>query len=113
MPEKISLSENIHSGKKFTPHLIAIGIFLLVTVAYFSPVIFGNKELIQSDIMQANGVSKEIADFRAQYHEEPYWTNAVFAGMPSYQISTYYFASKLENLQKVFSLAITRSIVSE
>ena len=103
MSEKISL-------KNFAPHLIAIGIFLLVTVAYFSPVILGDKELFQSDIMQAKGVSKEIVDFRAKYHEEPYWTNSVFGGMPAYQISTYYLASKLENLQKVFSVFLPHPV---
>ena len=85
------------------PHAIAVGIFLLVMVAYFSPVIFGGKEIFQEDIMRAQGTSKEISDYRAQYHEEPYWTNALFCGMPAYQISTYYFASKLEYLQKLFS----------
>lgn len=103
MSEKISL-------KTFTPHLIAIGIFFLVTVAYFYPVILGGKQLFQSDILQATGVSKEIADYRAKYHEEPYWTNSVFGGMPAYQISTYYVASKLENLQKVFSLFLPHPV---
>lgn len=92
------------------PHVIAIGIFLLITVAYFSPVIFGGKQLFQSDIMQARGVSKEIADFRTTYHEEPYWTNAVFAGMPAYQISTYYLAGKLEYVQKLFSLFLPHPV---
>jgi hypothetical protein len=103
MSEKLSL-------KNFTPHLIAIGIFFLVTAAYFSPVIFGGKELMQSDILQAKGMSKEISDFRAKYHEEPYWSNAVFGGMPAYQISTYYLASKLESLQKVISLFLPHPV---
>jgi len=89
---------------RWLPHFIAIGIFLLVTLAYFSPMIFGGKELFQSDIIQYKGVSKEIADFRATYHEEPYWTNSVFCGMPAYQISTYYLASKLEYANKIFSV---------
>ena len=97
-------------SKSFTPHLIVIGILFLITIFYFYPVIFGGKTLTQSDIMQATGVSKEIADFRAQYHEEPYWTNSVFSGMPAYQVSTYYFASKLEYLQKIFSLFLPHPI---
>ncbi len=92
------------------PHAIAVGIFFLVTVAYFSPMIFGGKELNQSDIMQAKGVSKEIADFREKYHAEPYWTNSVFAGMPAYQVSAIYFAAKLEYIQKVFALFLPHPI---
>src|ERR1051325_4725536 len=96
-------SQEENKGRSWMPHAIAVGIFLLVMVAYFSPVIFGGKEIFQEDIMRAQGTSKEISDYRAQYHEEPYWTNALFCGMPAYQISTYYFASKLEYLQKLFS----------
>ncbi|TAL62890.1 MAG: hypothetical protein EPN85_01535 [Bacteroidetes bacterium] len=103
MPEKFSL-------KSLTPHLIAAGIFLVITVAYFSPVIFGGKKIVQSDIMQATGMSKEIADFRKSYNEEPYWSNAAFAGMPAYQISAIYVAYKLENLQKIFSLMLPHPV---
>lgn len=103
------MSEKL-SFKSLTPHLIAAGIFLLITVAYFSPVIMGGKTLVQSDILQAKGVSKELADFRKAYNEEAYWTNAVFAGMPAYQISTYYLASKLENVQKVFTLYLPHPV---
>lgn len=97
MSEKLSL-------KSLTPHLIAIGIFFLITVAYFSPAILGGKVLVQSDIMQYKGASKEIVDFRDQFQEEPYWTNAVFSGMPAFQISAYYFVTKkLEYLNKLFT----------
>src|ERR1051326_882715 len=90
--------------KKFTPHLIAIGLFLLVTAAYFSPVIFGGKQIFQEDIMRAQGTSKEIYDFRDKYHEEPYWTNSLFCGMPAYQISALYLSSKLRYVNEIFSL---------
>ncbi len=98
------------SFKSFAPHLVAAGIFLLITVAYFSPMIFGGKSLVQSDIMQAKGMSKELVDFRNQNHEEPYWTNTPFAGMPTYQISSNYFASKLAAIQKVFSFFLPHPI---
>lgn len=103
MSEKISL-------KSFTPHLIAVGIFLLITAIYFSPVIFGGKALVQSDIMQYKGMSKEIVDFRKDHQEEAYWTNAAFAGMPAYQISSYYIASKLEYVQKLISFFLPHPI---
>lgn len=103
MSEKISL-------KSLTPHLLAAGIFLVVTAAYFSPMIFGGKTLVQSDIMQHKGMSKEIADFREEHHEEPYWTNSAFAGMPAYQISSLYIAHKLESVQKIFSLLLPHPV---
>jgi len=75
--------------KKFLPLLVALLSFVIVSLAYFSPVLEG-KELFQSDIAQFRGMSKEVKEFRDQYHEEPYWTNRAFGGMPTYQLSTYY-----------------------
>jgi hypothetical protein len=85
---------------KIAPYLIAIAVFMVVSVAYFSPVLEG-KKIQQSDITQFKGSSKEIADFRAENNEEPYWTNATFGGMPAYAVSAYYsydFINKLDNL---------------
>ncbi len=75
--------------KKILPYLIAILTFVIISLAYFSPVLEG-KKLFQSDIAQFRGMSKEIQDFRTEYGEEPYWTDRAFGGMPSYQLSTYY-----------------------
>ncbi len=86
--------------RKFLPIVIAVLSFVIVSLAYFSPVLEG-KELFQSDIAQFRGMSKEVKEYRDQYHEEPYWTNRAFGGMPTYQLSTYYpndFIKKLDGL---------------
>ncbi|MCK4562446.1 MAG: hypothetical protein KAT78_06035, partial [Flavobacteriaceae bacterium] len=75
--------------KKIIPYLITIFSFTIISLAYFSPVLDG-KKLFQSDIAQFRGMSKEVQEFRAEYGEEPYWTNRAFGGMPTYQLSTYY-----------------------
>ena len=75
--------------KKFLPYIIVLCSFVVVSLAYFSPLLEG-KALFQSDIAQFRGMSKEVNDFRQQYGEEPYWTNRAFGGMPTYQLSTYY-----------------------
>ncbi|MBL4587581.1 MAG: hypothetical protein JKX84_11090 [Flavobacteriales bacterium] len=75
--------------KKFLPHIISLLVFAGVALAYMNPLLKG-KELLQSDIINFKGMSKEIADFREQTGEEPLWTNAMFSGMPAYQISTLY-----------------------
>ncbi|HEY4800775.1 MAG TPA: YfhO family protein [Bacteroidia bacterium] len=92
--------------KSFVPHLIAIGIFLLVTVLYFNPVLFGGKEVSQSDILNFKGVSKEIVDYRAKTGKEALWTNALFSGMPAYQISTQYISTNLRYINNLFSLGL-------
>ena len=88
------------SLSKIAPYLLAIIVFMIVSIAYFSPVLEG-KKIQQGDITQFKGSSKEIADFRAEYNTEPYWTNATFGGMPAYAVSAYYpydFINKLDNL---------------
>ena len=88
--------------KKLIPHLIAVGIFILISVIYCSPVLQG-KKLEQDDISRFKGMSKEIMDHREAYGEEPLWTNSMFSGMPAYQISTKY-PSNLVSIAKRASM---------
>ena len=86
--------------RKSTPYLIAIVSFIIVSLVYFYPVLEG-KKIFQSDIQQFIGMSKEVADFRKATDSEPYWTNAAFGGMPTFQLSTYYphdYIKKLDNI---------------
>jgi hypothetical protein len=75
--------------KKLLPHLLVVVALLTVALAYVHPVL-QNKELIQSDIINFLGMSKEIVDYREETGEEALWTNSMFGGMPAYQISTLY-----------------------
>jgi hypothetical protein len=69
------------------PHLVAVIIFLAITLIYFYPVLEG-KVLHTNDGSVAQNASKEIRDYRAKYGNEPLWTNSMFSGMPAYLIST-------------------------
>ncbi|MDZ4757064.1 MAG: YfhO family protein [Bacteroidota bacterium] len=71
--------------KKITPHLIALGIFLLVTVVYFWPE-FQGKALNQHDTMQWRGSYEETLETIQKTGHQPLWTNSMFSGMPTYQI---------------------------
>lgn len=73
----------------FYPHLLAIIGFVLISLIYFYPVL-QRKQIFQSDIAQYTGMAKEQIDFRASTHIEPYWTNAAFGGMPTYQLGAKY-----------------------
>jgi hypothetical protein len=75
--------------KKLIPHILVLLGFIIVSMAYFSPLLDG-KQLNQSDIAQYKGMSKEQTDFRDATGEEPYWTNAAFGGMPTYQLGAQY-----------------------
>ncbi|CAN5386625.1 YfhO family protein [soil metagenome] len=91
--------------KKLQPHLIALGIFLLITVVYFSPA-FQGKTLGQHDIAQWIGMSKEITDYRTKTGIEPLWTNSMFGGMPAYQISVMYPANLIQYVNDALFLGL-------
>ena len=74
---------------KFYPHALAIFGFIFISLLYFYPVLQG-KQIFQSDIAQYTGMAKEQNDFRASDHIEPYWTDAAFGGMPTYQLGAKY-----------------------
>ncbi|MDN3579620.1 YfhO family protein [Mucilaginibacter flavus] len=72
--------------KRNSVHLIIVAILVAISFAYFfSPLIQG-KALIQSDVLQAQSMQKEINDVKAATGKAPLWTNQMFGGMPAYQI---------------------------
>jgi len=87
--------------KKYLPYLTAIIVFAIVALTYFYPVLEG-KKILQSDIVQFKGMSHEVVQFRDKHHSEPYWTNAAFGGMPTYQLSAYYPLNYIQKIDKVF-----------
>jgi hypothetical protein len=62
---------------------------LALTYLYFAPV-FAGKQITQDDIMMGKAKTAEIERFRAETGEEPLWTNAMFGGMPTFQLATIY-----------------------
>lgn len=72
---------------------------------YFKPAFDPGKVLMQSDIVQGTGMSKEIADYRkANQGQEPLWTNRMFGGMPAYQISTHYHGNLVGKIDSLLRL---------
>lgn len=69
-------------------HLIAVGVFLLISCVYFYPALDGYV-VEQADVKNWVGASQEIADYR-EGGEQVGWTNAMFSGMPATQISMAY-----------------------
>lgn len=86
------------------PHLVALAVFLLVTVFFFNPVFFDNKTLEQHDIQQFVGSSKAIADYREHTGDEALWTNSMFSGMPAYLISVQWGNTAISVTKKVMGL---------
>jgi len=66
-------------------HFAIIGLFIAISFIYFTPAWQG-KALVQQDVIQAKAMQREIMEFKAKDGVAPLWTNAMFGGMPSYQI---------------------------
>ena len=77
------------SVKKFLPHLVVLLLFVVASLAYFSPVLQG-KVIEQNDIRHYTGMEKQQNDFRKATGEETYWTDSAFGGMPTYQLGAKY-----------------------
>ncbi len=70
-------------------HSLAILIFAVISVLYFFPLLEG-KKILQNDIVQYSGMSKELRDYRLETSSDTYWTNSAFSGMPTYQLGAKY-----------------------
>ncbi len=86
--------------KRYIPHLAAIVLFFIITLAYF-PEILEGKRLAGHDNANFMGMSREIRDFREETGKEPLWTNNMFGGMPAYLISTRYNGNTLRFLNRI------------
>ena len=73
----------------FFRHGLAVLIFAIISILYFFPVLEG-KSILQNDIVQYSGMSKELRDYRLENSSDTYWTNSAFSGMPTYQLGAKY-----------------------
>ena len=87
---------------KFTPHIAAILLFTVISYWYFSPIIEG-KQLTGHDTESWMYMAKETIDFNSTHNDVTLWTNSMFGGMPTYQISM----TQPYNLMKYFDSLTT------
>ncbi|WP_294586381.1 YfhO family protein [uncultured Bacteroides sp.] len=89
--------------KKILPDFLAILVFAVLSFAYFFPADIENRILFQHDIAAGAGAGQEAAQYHEQTGERTRWTNSIFGGMPTYQISpSYDSAQPLQWVQKVY-----------
>ncbi len=66
--------------------MAAVVIFIGLTLIYLAPMLEG-QVLQAGDTKQYLGMSQEVREYRQQTGETSWWTNAMFGGMPTYQIT--------------------------
>ena len=91
--------------KKILPDLIAILAFVLISFAYFFPADTEGRILFQHDTAAGAGAGQEAKEYYEQTGERTRWTNSLFGGMPTYQISPSYDSTvPLQWTQKIYQL---------
>ncbi len=70
---------------KAWPHLLAVAIFLVVSVIYCAPVLQG-EVVEQHDFQRWKAMAQKSYEFKEKHGHYPLWSNSMFGGMPAYQI---------------------------
>lgn len=95
--------------QKAGPHVLAILLLFVLTTVYFLPQT-QNKGIPQGDIIQYQGMSKEANDYTKSTGKTTLWTNAMFGGMPTYQITTVRDGNFFVQAYKVLSFFVNPPI---
>ena len=103
--KKISFSD-------VAPHLLAVLVFLIVTILFFNPIFFEKKSLNQHDIQQFLGSAKALKDYREATGEEGLWANAMFSGMPAYLVNMEWSNGAVSWIKRVGGLFLPHPISS-
>ena len=72
--------------KKILPYVVAIVAFVAVAMIYCAPLLEG-KVLVQGDVNNWKGAAQEARSFYDENGTRTWWTNSMFGGMPTYQIT--------------------------
>ena len=72
--------------KKILPYAVAIVAFVAIAMIYCAPLLEG-KVLVQGDVNNWKGAAQEARAFYDEHGYSPWWTNSMFSGMPTYQIT--------------------------
>ena len=95
-------------NKIFLPQILAVLVLSVLSYAYFMPLLEG-KKMAQHDITQSLSMQGEINKYEKEQNRHILWTNAMFGGMPAYQIKMDYPS----NLFTYFITAVKSIFIEE
>ena len=92
--------------KRILPDVVAIVVFAVISFAYFCPAVTEGRILSQHDSVAGIGAGQEGKEYLERTGERTRWTNSIFGGMPTYQMSPSYDSTDLlksvENLYHLY-----------
>jgi hypothetical protein len=92
------------------PHLVALVVFLAVTLVFFSPIFFDNKSLDQQDISQHISSAKALRDYRNATGNEGLWAPSMFSGMPAYLVNLEWSDGVVVTMKKMLTLFLPHPV---
>ncbi len=87
---------NVQSSiKKCLPDVLAVLLFAFLAFAYFFPADIEGRILYRHDASAGRGAGQEGVEYREKTGERTRWTNALFSGMPTYQMAPSYGSTEI------------------
>lgn len=91
--------------KPWLPDIVAIVLFAIISFAYFFPADTEGRVIYRHDASAGAGAGQEASQYRNSTGEITRWTNSIFGGMPTYQMSpSYNSTSSLSTLENIYHL---------
>ena len=81
--------------KKCLPDVLAVLLFAVLAFAYFFPADIEGRILYRHDASAGRGAGQEGIEYLRKTGERSRWTNALFGGMPTYQMAPSYGSTDL------------------
>ena len=85
----------VQNLKKCLPDVLAVLLFAVLAFAYFFPADIEGRILYRHDASAGRGAGQEGIEYLQKTGERSRWTNALFGGMPTYQMAPSYGSTDL------------------
>ena len=97
--------------KKWLPDVLAVLLFAVLAFAYFFPADIEGRILYRHDASAGRGAGQEGVEYMQKTGERSRWTNALFGGMPTYQMApSYKSTDKLSTMTKIYHLFLPENV---
>lgn len=91
--------------KRLLPDIVVIILFAVISFAYFFPAVMQGRILSQHDSVAGIGAGEEAKEYLERTGERTRWTNSIFGGMPTCQMSPSYDSTDmLKGVEKLYHL---------
>ncbi len=95
----------MNSLKRILPDVVAVILFAVISFAYFCPAVTEGRILSQHDSVAGIGAGEEAKEYHERTGERTRWTNSIFGGMPTYQMSPSYDSTDtLKSVEALYRL---------